>query len=88
MPTACSFVSCDFVGTEYLYTLDHASLLSETRLRTPTLACYGIYSNARLSAWREDDGVSVGPVGKQLWPRARMPAMTAVLTAPLKPQTQ
>ena len=39
-------------------------------------------------ARREDDGVSMGPVGKQLWPRARMPAMTAALEEPLKPQTK
>jgi len=27
----------------------------------------------------EDDGASMGPVGKQLWPRAQMPAMMAEL---------
>ena len=46
--------------------------------------CAQVSTRAR----REDDNVSTGPVGKQLWPRARMPAMTAALKEPLKPQTK
>ena len=31
----------------------------------------------------EDDGASMGPLSKQLWPRARLPAKTAALKEPL-----
>jgi len=40
--------------------------------------CAGGYTSAA-----EDDGASMGPDGKQLWPQARMPAMTAALKEPL-----
>ncbi len=40
--------------------------------------CAGGYTSAA-----EDDGASIGPDGKQLWPRAWMPAMTAALKEPL-----
>ncbi len=37
-----------------------------------------------------DDGTSMhmGPVGKQLWPRARMAAMTAAWQEPAEPRTK
>ena len=70
-----------------------ANLLIQVR---PTLLCAVLWlgrcscgcAQVSTRARREDDGVSMGPVGKQLWPRAQMPAMTAALKAPLTPQTK
>ena len=50
--------------------------------------CSCVCAQVSTRARREDDGTSMGPVGKQLWPRARIPAVTAALREPLKPQTK